>query len=71
VALPLTQDKDHPVLDHQVRHEVILQNRCTKVGTILRFMGEADDRVFGAHRPGAPTYSSFRLFRPMTCFTRS
>jgi len=44
VTLPLTQDKDHPVLDHQVRHDVVLQTDPPKVGTILRFLAEADDR---------------------------
>jgi hypothetical protein len=44
VTLPLTQDKDHPVLDYQVRHDVVLQTDPPKVGTLLRFLAEADDR---------------------------
>ena len=44
VTLPLTQDKDHPVLDHQVRHDVVLQTDPPKVGALLRFVAEADDR---------------------------
>ncbi len=44
MTIPLTQDKDHPVLDHQVRHDVVLQTDPPKVGTLLRFVAEADDR---------------------------
>ena len=44
MTLPLPQDKDHPVLDHQVRHDVVLQTDPPKVGTLLRFVAEADDR---------------------------
>jgi hypothetical protein len=45
VALPLPGDPTaRPILDHQTRHEVVLQADPPKVGTLLRFVGEADDR---------------------------
>ena len=44
VALPLSSDPARPTLDHQVRHDVALQADPPKVGTLLRFIGEADDR---------------------------
>jgi hypothetical protein len=44
VTIPLTQDKDHPVLDYQVQHDVVLQTDPPKVGALLRFVAEADDR---------------------------
>jgi len=44
VALPVPGDKERPVLDHQVRHDVLLQADPPQVGTLLRFLAEADDR---------------------------
>ncbi|GAC1474052.1 MAG: hypothetical protein NVSMB9_23730 [Isosphaeraceae bacterium] len=44
VSLLPPQEKDRPLLDHQVRHDVLLQADAPRVGTLLRFVGEADDR---------------------------
>lgn len=44
VVLPLASDGNRPVLDHQGRHDVELQAGPPAVGTVLRFVGEAEDR---------------------------
>ena len=43
VVLPLA-DGGSAVLDHQARHDVELQASPPAVGTVLRFVGEAEDR---------------------------
>ena len=56
VPLPLPLSPDRPVLDHQARHDVVLQVDQPGVGTILRIVGEAEDKnVRGAQtgRSGA------------------
>jgi hypothetical protein len=44
VELPLAADAGRAVLDHQARHDVELQADSPAVGTILRFVAEAEDR---------------------------
>src|SRR5262249_30910450 len=51
VALPIPTDPARPVLDHQVRHDVMLQADPPKAGTVLRLPGQAEDRC----APGAQT----------------
>ncbi len=52
VPFPIPGDAVHGVLDHQVRHEVLLQADPPKVGTILRFTAEADDRCARGRQTG-------------------
>jgi hypothetical protein len=44
VPLPLPADGGRTVLDHQARHDVELQADPPAVGTLLRFVAEAEDR---------------------------
>ncbi len=44
IKLPFESDPSQPTLDHQIRHDLGLQSDPPKVGAILRFTGEADDR---------------------------
>ena len=44
VPLPLAADGGRAVLDHQTRHDVELQADAPTVGTVLRFVAEAEDR---------------------------
>jgi hypothetical protein len=44
VPLPLAADLSRVVLDHQARHDVELQAEQPPLGTLLRFVAEADDR---------------------------
>lgn len=44
VTLPLATDGGRAVLDHQARHDVELQADPPPLGTILRFVAEAEDK---------------------------
>jgi hypothetical protein len=44
VPLPMAADGRRAVLDHQARHDVELQVDPPAVGTVLRFVAEAEDR---------------------------
>ena len=44
IALPLVVDPAKPVLDHQARQEIELQAETPAIGTVLRFVAEAEDR---------------------------
>ncbi len=44
VPLPLAADGGRALLDHQARHDVDLQADPPAVGTVLRFLAEAEDR---------------------------
>jgi hypothetical protein len=44
VPLPLAVESGRAILDHQARHDVELQASPPAVGTVLRFVGEAEDR---------------------------
>jgi hypothetical protein len=44
VNLPLAGDSGRAVVDHQARHDVDLEANPPAVGTILRFVAEAEDR---------------------------
>ena len=59
-----------PVLDHQVRHDVLLQADVPKIGTVLRFVAEADDHCAGVLRPADRACSRSRWSRPMSSFMR-
>jgi hypothetical protein len=43
IPFPLPLDPGRPILDHQVRHDVLLQSDPPRVGTILRYVAEALD----------------------------
>jgi hypothetical protein len=44
VPLPLAANPSRAVLDHQARHDVELQVEPPAIGTVLRFVAEAEDR---------------------------
>jgi hypothetical protein len=44
VPLTVPQEKDRPSLDHQARHELLLQADPPRIGTVIRLVAEADDR---------------------------
>ena len=44
VPLPLPLSADRPVLDHQARHDLVLQVDQPAVGTVIRIVGEAEDK---------------------------
>ncbi len=55
VPLPLADEGSRPVLDHQARHDVELQARPPAIGTVLKFVGEAEDRCARGAQVGRST----------------
>jgi hypothetical protein len=68
VRLPLVEDKDHPVLDHQVRHDLFLQTDPPKVGTLIRIVAEADDRCARGVQTGRSSALQFQVVAPEEMF---
>ena len=65
---PLPQEGGRPVLDHQVRHDVLLQSDPPKVGTVLRFQGEADDRCARGAQTGRSGTIQLQVVSPDELF---
>jgi hypothetical protein len=68
VAFPLPGDSSRVVLDHQVRHEALLQANPPKVGTLLRFVGEADDRCARGAQTGRSSALALQVVSPDELF---
>lgn len=68
VALPLSADPGRPVLDRQVRHDVVLETDKPAVGTILRFQGEADDRCARGAQTGRSSVLQMQVVSPDELF---
>ncbi len=68
VAFPLSSEPGRPVLDHQVRHDVLLQASSPKVGTLLRFVGEADDRCARGAQTGRSSVLALLVVSPDELF---
>ena len=68
VALPLAADPARPVLDHQARHDVDLQADPPTVGTVLRFMAEADDRCARGAQTGRSSVLALQVVSPDELF---
>jgi hypothetical protein len=67
-VLPLTLEKDRPLLDHQARHEVVLQADPPKIGTLLRFVAEADDRCAHGVQTGRSSALQVQVVSPDELF---
>ena len=61
IKLPFESDPARPTLDHQIRHDLSLQSDPPKVGTILRFTGEADDRCARGVQTGRSSVLAFQV----------
>jgi hypothetical protein len=68
VQVPLPGEAGRVVLDHQARHEVPLLSDPPAPGTILRFMGEADDRCARGAQTGRSTPLQFQVVPPEELF---
>ena len=68
VRLPLAEDKDHPVLDHQVRHDLVLLTDPPKVGTLIRIVAEADDRCARGVQTGRSSALQLQVVAPEEMF---
>jgi hypothetical protein len=68
VPFPLPLDPSRPVLDHQVRHDVLLQTNAPKVGTVLRFVAEADDQCPRGAQTGRSGVLALQVVSPDELF---
>jgi hypothetical protein len=68
VPFPLPLDASRPVLDHQVRHDVLLQPNPPRVGTILRLVAEADDRCARGAQTGRSGVLALHVVAPDELF---
>jgi hypothetical protein len=68
VAITLPPETGRPVLDHQVRHDVVLQSDPPKVGTVLRFVAEAEDRCAGGAQTGRSSALALSVVSPDELF---
>jgi hypothetical protein len=68
VEFPLPPDPGRAILDHQVRHEVLLQADPPKPGTVLRFTGEAVDRCAKAPQTGRSSVLAMQIVPPEELF---
>ena len=57
-----------PVLDHQVRHESLLQADPPQVGTIFRFVAEAEDRCARGAQTGRSSVLQMQVVSPDELF---
>ena len=68
VPFPLPLSPTRPVLDHQVRHDVLLQTNTPKVGTVLRFVAEADDQCPRGAQTGRSGVLALQVVSPDELF---
>ncbi len=68
VAIPMAAEAGRVLLDHQARHEVMLQADPPAPGTILRFTGEADDRCARGTQTGRSTPLQLQVVTPDELF---
>ncbi|MEJ7640543.1 MAG: hypothetical protein WKF75_21875, partial [Singulisphaera sp.] len=68
VPIPLSAEPGRPVLDHQVQHDVILQSDPPVVGTILKFLGEAEDRCARGAQTGRSGVIQMQVVSPDELF---
>ena len=61
IPLPIPGDGSRAVLDHQARHDVELQADSPALGTILRFVAEAEDKCVRGVQVGRSTALQFQV----------
>ena len=68
VPMPLPLSKDRPLLDHQARHDVVLQVDQPTVGTVLRIVGEAEDKNVRGPQTGRSGVIQLQVVSPDELF---
>jgi hypothetical protein len=68
VSIPLAADAGRAVLDHQARHDVELQADPPAIGTILRFVAEAEDRCARGTQVGRSSLVQLQVVSPDEMF---
>jgi hypothetical protein len=68
IPFQLPVDPTRPVLDHQVRHDVLLPAVVPKIGTVLRFVAEADDHCARGAQTGRSGALALQVVSPDELF---
>ena len=68
IKVHLAAEGGRVLLDHQARHEVMLQADPPVPGTVLRFVGEADDRCARGAQTGRSTPLQLQVVSPDELF---
>jgi hypothetical protein len=68
VAMPLPLSPSRPLLDHQARHDVVLQVDQPSVGAVLRMVAEADDKNVRGAQTGRSGAIQFQVVSPDELF---
>lgn len=68
IAIPLPLSEARPLLDHQARHDVVLQVDQPSVGSVLRMVGEADDKNVRGAQTGRSGAIQFQVVSPDELF---
>jgi hypothetical protein len=68
INLPLPAEKGRAVLDQQVRHDLLLQSDPPRVGTMLRLVGEAEDRCVRGAQIGRSSLLQLQVVAPDELF---
>jgi hypothetical protein len=68
IPIPLPGDGSRAVLDHQARHEVELLADAPAIGTVLRFVGEAEDRCAKGAQVGRSNVVQMEVVSPDELF---
>ena len=68
IPFPLPLDPSRPVLDHQVRHDIALQADAPQIGTMLRFVAEADDHCARGAQTGRSGSLALQVVSPDELF---
>jgi hypothetical protein len=68
VALPLPLSNARPLLDHQARHDVVLQVDQPSVGAVLRMVAEAEDKNVRGAQTGRSGAIQFQVVSPDELF---
>jgi hypothetical protein len=68
VELPLPLASDRPVLDHQVRHDLVLEADPPELGTMIRIVGEAEDRCARGAQTGRSSVLALQVVSPDELF---
>ena len=68
IPIPLPLSDARPLLDHQARHDVVLQVDQPSVGSVLRMVGEADDKNVRGAQTGRSGAIQFQVVSPDELF---
>jgi len=68
VALPLPLSQARALLDHQARHDVVLQVDQPTIGTVLRMVGEAEDKNVRGPQTGRSGVIQLQVVSPDELF---